>query len=503
MKIQSLFDIDKYIKVNDVKEVTSQQIYSSPNVFNDKGIFSEDIFGQLPEERDVRCGYILLPIYVFNPNIAKTIITKSGGIIRKMAYAEVKCNIIEGILTPSDDGKYTGLKDLYDIWDEINIEKTLKTNNANAVKILSKTPKRLLFNNKLLVLPPNFRRIGVLNGRAVKSELNSLYISILGIKSVISHVTSNSYQIYNKLQNAVINIYTYINAIVSTKNGFFQKNLLAKTTARTVRNVISAPHYNTETPEIGIFTTGYPLHTISSLFNPMVKFQMKQFLSPGNIQNIHPNPNEVKPSDLINIYDDKMIDDLLSIYMKNPAARFDIMYLDPLKTKPIIFEAFNAKKNQTISRPMTLTDVVYLCSYNAVVKANKMVYTVRYPIGDYLGAFFTHVHLLSTIRTVHIQYMGEDYKTYPDIDLSSDHMKVSISFEETIHPSNSRLKAICGDYDGDTVKSIGIWSDEANEQAEKLMYSKIYNITPQCTTVYDIGIECLNGLYSLTKMNNS
>jgi hypothetical protein len=72
-------------------------------------------------------------------------------------------------------------------------------------------------------------------------------------------------------------------------------------------------------------------------------------------------------------------------------------------------------------------------------------------------------------------------------------------FADTITPSNSRLKAIGGDYDGDTVKSTGIWSDEANKQAEELMMSKIYNITPQGTTMFPIEIECLNGLYALTK----
>jgi len=72
-------------------------------------------------------------------------------------------------------------------------------------------------------------------------------------------------------------------------------------------------------------------------------------------------------------------------------------------------------------------------------------------------------------------------------------------FAETLTPSNSRLKAIGGDYDGDTVKSVGIWSDEANAEAEKLMLSKIYNITTQCTTMFPIEIECLNGLYALTK----
>jgi hypothetical protein len=100
-----------------------------------------------------------------------------------------------------------------------------------------------------------------------------------------------------------------------------------------------------------------------------------------------------------------------------------------------------------------------------------------------------------------IEFMGERYKTYPIIDPELPHNKVATSFADTLTPSNSRLAAIGGDYDGDTVKSVGIWSDEANDKAEELMMSKIYNIKPDCTTMYSIEIECLGGLYALTKGN--
>ena len=500
MKIQELFDIDRFIKVNDLGEVKSQSIYSGQNMFRSDGLFSEEIFGQTPDERKYRCGYIKLPIHVFNPNIAKTIIGRSGGIIRKMAFGECKCDIVDGVLIASKDGKYCGMKDLYNIWDQIDIKKTLKTRSDDNITILTKSPKRLIFNDKILVLPPEFRPIGMKNGKAVKSELNSIYMSILGLKSVAAHTTSsNIYQIYNKFQEAVIKVYTYVHGYVGSKNGFFQKKLLAKTTVFPARNVISAPRYNSDNPEIGIFRTGYPLHSLCSLFNPLIMFQMKQFLSYNNIQDIHPNKGEVKANDITNIYDNKMITDLVKIYQQNPGSRFRIMYLDPEKTKPIMFEAFDVKKNEKISRPLTLTDVIYLCCKAAVVDADRMVYTVRYPIGDYLGAFFTKVHILSTNVTTQIQFRGETFNSYPDINIDLPHNRVATSFAETVTPSNSRLAAIGGDYDGDTVKSVGIWSDEANKRAEELMYSKAYNITPQCTTVYDIKIECLNGLYALTK----
>ena len=501
MKIQELYDIDRDIKTNSLKEVTSQQIYRTSNMFNPQGLFSEEIFGQTNDERSYRCAYIKLPVHVFNPHVAKNIIQRSGGVIKKMAYGEVKCNLVNGVLTIAPDGKYTGLKDLYDIWDQIDIRKTLTTRSQENIDVLTKSPKRLLFNDKVLVLPPNMRQIGMRNGKTVKNELNSLYLGILGLKSVTAHTTASVYQIYNKFQDAVINIFTFINNYVGGKNGFFQKNLLAKNTMYTARNVISAPRYNSENPKIGIFRTGYPLHTCCSLFKPLVVFKMKEFFSFSNIQQIHPEPGEINSAMLANVYDNRMIEDLCEIYMKNPGSRFKIMYLDDKNEKPIKMTYLDVKKNETVTRPVTLTDVVYLACKSAIVDADRHVYTVRYPIGDYMGAFFTKVHILSTNNTCEINFNGEVYDTYPVIDLEASHNRVATSFADTLTPSNSRLKAIGGDYDGDTVKSVGIWSDEANDKAEELMMSKIYNIKPDCTTMYSIEIECLGGLYALTKGN--
>ena len=238
MQIQSLFDIDLYISTNDLQEVTSQHIYKTQNQFNPEGLFSEEIFGQTSNEQKYRCGYIKLPVHVFNPFIAKTIITRSGGVIRKMAYGEARCDLKDGVLTISKEGKYCGLRDLYKIWDDIDIAKTLSTRDKSKLDILIKSPKRLIFNDKVLVLPPSFRPIGTRNGRITKNELNSLYAHLIGLKSISAYTTNTAYQVDAKFQDGVINIYTYIHDYVSSKNGFFQKHMLAKTTTFTVRNVI-------------------------------------------------------------------------------------------------------------------------------------------------------------------------------------------------------------------------------------------------------------------------
>jgi hypothetical protein len=128
-----------------------------------------------------------------------------------------------------------------------------------------------------------------------------------------------------------------------------------------------------------------------------------------------------------------------------------------------------------------------------------MAYVVRYPIGKQMGAFFTGCHIMSTNVTTEVQYQGIDYDTYPVVDVEASHARVSTMFVDVVNMSNSRLDNIGGDYDGDTIKSTGIWSDEANDKARQLMKSKSYNIYINGDTAYPIAKECLNSLYCLTK----
>ena len=496
MKVQGLYNIEEDIKVNDLKEVTSSVIYRSQNVYNSQGLFSEEIIGSTPNERWYKCGYIKLPIRVFNPTVAKTIIARSGGVIRKMAYGLVKCNLVNGVLVEDPNGQYSGLVDLYKIWNDINIKKTLNTRNDDNIDILTKCPRDLIIINKLLVLPPNFRPIGMRNGRAVKSEINAIYMKILGYKSITARVTTTAAQVHNKLQDAIIELYTYIQKYLGTKNGFLQKNLLTKTAVWTARNVISAPIYSADEPEIGVFDTGYPLHTLCTLFNPILRYQIKQFLSYNNIKEIHSNPEEVNGSMLANMYDERAIADMLDVYRENYGARFRILYLDPEHQKPIMITLYDNRKKESYTRPLTLTDVVYIAAKHGIVDARRHCYVVRYPIGNYLGAFFTRIVILTTIKTADITFQNEHFPYY----VNMDHHKVATFFKDTLTPSTSNLVRCGGDYDGDTVKSAGLFTDEANEEAERVMLSKITNLRLQGTGIYEISLEFASALYTLTKL---
>ena len=64
------------------------------------------------------------------------------------------------------------------------------------------------------------------------------------------------------------------------------------------------------------------------------------------------------------------------------------------------------------------------------------------------------------------------------------------------------MKLIGGDYDGDTVFLRGLFSLEANEEAEQIITSKSNVIGPDgkiTRSIASIGKDCTMSLYELTK----
>ena len=64
---------------------------------------------------------------------------------------------------------------------------------------------------------------------------------------------------------------------------------------------------------------------------------------------------------------------------------------------------------------------------------------------------------------------GKIFNFYPDID---DQTKL-IEFIDSIQMSNSYLQALNADFDGDTVSVRGIFSKEANIEAEEIITKKV------------------------------
>ena len=95
--------------------------------------------------------------------------------------------------------------------------------------------------------------------------------------------------------------------------------------------------------------------------------------------------------------------------------------------------------------------------------------------------------------------MGKEYKYYPVIDPTLPESRVSTLFVDTVTMSVPYLKGLGGDYDGDQITEKMVFTQEANEEAEKLLKSPKHYITEDQELIRVIQNEAYLTFYNLTK----
>ena len=87
--------------------------------------------------------------------------------------------------------------------------------------------------------------------------------------------------------------------------------------------------------------------------------------------------------------------------------------------------------------------------------------------------------------------------------MKTDPDKVGVQFIDTLVLSNSHLDGMGADFDGDTLSVRGIWSDEANMEADDIMKRKMSALLITGGNSKVVAKEVFNSFYELTKNGNS
>lgn len=439
-------------------------------------------------------------------------------------------------------GLRLGINFLYDNFEyidwinEIDEEEIDSLDKKTRLKFFKSLTRDEFFVDKWLVLPPFYRSESSTN-KSMGDNINKLY------KELISKVRSMnlgfSFDIFGeesrlRIQNILKDLYLSTIAPLSGKNlilekgktegtlagsgknSMIRKHLLGKTIDWSSSSVITSPHNSdANTPDKKPVPWGYgafPIASLLSMFQPFYLNWCNDFLE--NILAVFANvfASKIKKINIAQYGTDK-IEKLIKKFIKDPEDRFEPITFEFESIDGDILEysiSFFEYKNKDdadnfknyIRRPFTLTDLFYLASLN--VLKDKHVYVTRFPIANFQNIYPSKIKVLSTSKTRKIYYnfgpgvdivKSEYDENYPLIPIDgSNYNKNDTTFYDVMLCGNAYLDSLGGDYDGDMLYMRALFSQEANDEAERLIYSKTNMLTADGSVsrgLSKIGKECV------------
>ena len=466
MKIDIL-DFDELIAVNNLEQVTSHRLFSNKMMYDPEGILSSEIFGISKGDRRGTFAYVQLNMKFIHPHIYKSVLMSMAKEVTYIISGQRRYIVNDGLLVRDDENGWTGIKNLYDHWEEINWNKKPSTDSENK-KILSTLPKNKIFIDKFLVSPPAYRDVtltGTYDTSEYVNKVNDMYQRLIRANALLSEgglFTSQLYGTQLRIQELLVEIFDFYKNQIARKKGLIKQNLLGKSVDYGCRAVISAPTYDHERFEdnmIDIEHIALPISMCISNFYPFIEAWLQNFFTreiindPNMITYFDPATKKEVTAELYQPevqFSERNIRKMMNDYALNPNNRFKVISIKVripdekgvIKLIPayMILKGKKILPNnimQVLNRPMTVTDALYLACVDCCEKRHAMV--SRYPVGTDKGIYFNRIRVQSTRNHVHLVFNGREYPYYPDIDLKCNHSKIGIQFIDTLVMSNSHL----------------------------------------------------------------
>lgn len=540
-----ILDIDKFVKVNELKEITNPIFFTRDNIPTPDGLLSNEIFGITKADRGSIFAYIDLGGTFIHPLYYKIWITTDRK-IKDVVHGVNEYSISEsGEIVVDPEGKH-GIDFLKKNINKINWKKNDSLKRNRNIDFL-RSQKSKAFITKIPVIPAYYRDVNsVGNGRTGVGEINQLYNQILicarSIKENEEYGLTLSDSNRGRMQELLTSLYNWFgagttiggsvtSAVLPSKKGIIRRANLSKTTDYASRLVITAPNLNVENfedLEVDIDTSAVPLASVCTNFFPFVMFAVRQFFENEFGGKMTYDVLDSKSGKIISYplgnwrseFSDDNIKKQIERFMKGYSNRFipiEVPVLDSKgKTKKVKMrftgyninandvEQFNAQtigKDKIVNRDLTWCDILYMCAVE--VTLDKKILITRFPMDSYYNQFPTNLTVASTKDTEpmyipNTKFTTKVYKRYPKIRQETIGSNTSNAFIDSLNISNPHLPSIGGDYDGDQVTIKGVYSEEANAELDKYMNSKAYMIGLDGVSVRKTTKEGVQALYSLT-----
>jgi len=476
--IELLMLTPEYLR--NLKEVKSKDVYEqNSTVYKADGLFSTEIFGKIgTPERLEKFGYIDLGVKVFHPLIYRHLINLESlykGIIEGTKYAVWDDNLKNFIPADQSTGK-TGFAFFVKHYDDIIFRETDSEIRKKRIEFIKKYTSKQVLLDKWLVIPAGLReRRELENGKVLEDEINNLYRKLLTVSETAKRFKiedeDNEFldSVRLRVQKAVINIYEYIENILSGKKGFIQGKWAKRALVYGTRNVITAIPIkikNNNQPNRPSFTdTIIGVYQFAKGILPVVIYQIRtRFLN--DVFDVTSNKvflynKKTLEKELVEISEktrsqwvtDDGLEDTINKLIYDEIAKSPIeldnhyMFLvyddgenieliEDVNTLPY---SYDRKK----IRPLTYLEMLYLSIFDIYRKYPGFV--TRYPITGLGSVYPTKFYLKTTMtaRTVNFRFKGQSVPTviyeYPDY---------RYEIYKSMSPSVFRLGRLGGDFDG-------------------------------------------------------
>lgn len=503
MKIDTL-DINRFIETHACKEVTNPVYFNMGNIPTEDGLFSTSIFGYPgSKERKIIFAYINLKRKFLHPVMYK-LLTSMDKKIQDLLSGKRYFKVVNGELVEDKENGKTGVTYFYSIYDELRFKNTGSYRRNNYLSLLKKVKKEDVFIDKYLVIPAFFRDYNPSKtaNDSIKAvdEINDKYAKLIRLCQSISAGEDYDFMgviTESSIQNLLYEIYDFFTSGLAGKNGMFHANSLGKSVDYATRSVISAPRFKSDKWQdnpIRFGWTGVPLSQLVVLFYPFfVKYiqdyilereeELSRFTTADGKEVVINNVKEQFSEEIIKKY--------ISLYIKSIESRFNTLKVKDKEGNEYPIPLYK----EELGRNFTLTDILFIAATD--ITKDKHVYITRYPIEQYQNIYPSKIRILSTKetkpQTLEDRYLPDYPIIYPDYPADEE------LFIDTVVPYNGYLKALGGDYDGDTVSLRGVFTMEANAEAEKLIWEKKNILDQMGRNSRKIGNEAVQAIYSLTR----
>lgn len=499
MKI-NLVDVDKYIKTFGCQPVTNPVYFANGRPTPD-GLFSPEIFGELgTEERKTKFGYISLNAKFLQPIIYKVLVSLDSRIDSIISGTGFYTIDQQGNLVEDGVKGETGLDFLYKNIKKLKFRDSTSPSRRTKLSLISGLTPDQMFTDRWLVIPAFLRDYNPTGSIMEVDECNDTYSKIIRLASSLDGTTLSFLANNSKanLQKLLVKLYTDFTEGLAHKKGIIRKSLLGKSVDYAARSVITAPKVNAKTfdkIEIKYGYTGVPLSQLITLFYPFFVKYIEDFVHThaDELSRVKkPDGTEVYIPRVADQFNSKGIEKMLEGYIRNIAGRFASLTVKDKDGNVYPVQIFSDQ----LKRNFTLTDILYIAAVD--ICADKHVMVTRYPVENFLNVYPSKIKILSTKNTVKMQLPDRYLENYPVV--YPDYPVHEETFIDSVRPSLLVLGAIGGDFDGDTVSLRGLFTKEANQEADRLINSKTMIIGQAGKNVRGVGNEAVLSLYTLTHM---